>query len=175
MTRSSKRIPTAMQQIRFLNGVVDPSFAVHAHHAEVQRIVGREAADAEQSHGDGNVAGADELLERVHGAGNHDAVAGENERALCRVEKLARRDRTPLFRDWHAGASAEAFGAEASQSNSAVACCASLVMSTRTGPGRPHAGDHEGFADGARDVFRPRVTTTLCFVMGMVMPVMSIS
>ena len=40
--------------------------------------------------------------------------------------------------------------------NSAEACCASLVMSTRTGPGRPLTGDQKGFANGARDVFRAR-------------------
>jgi len=35
-------------------------------------------------------------------------------------------------------------------------------------------GDQEGFTEGARNVLR-FVTTTLCLVMGMVMPVMSIS
>ncbi len=54
------------QQIGFLNGVIDPSFAVHAHHAEIQRIAGREAADAEQRHGDREMAGANELLEGLH-------------------------------------------------------------------------------------------------------------
>ena len=44
-------------------------------------------------------------------------------------------------------------GAAASKSKRAEACCASLVMSTRTGPGRPRAGDLEGLADGGGDVF----------------------
>src|SRR5260221_588280 len=34
------------QQIRFLDCVIDPGFAVHAHHAEIERIAGRKAAKA---------------------------------------------------------------------------------------------------------------------------------
>ncbi len=36
------------EQIGFLDGMVDPGFAVHAHHPQVQRVAGREAADAQQ-------------------------------------------------------------------------------------------------------------------------------
>ncbi len=53
------------QQIGFLDGVIDPSFAVHAHHAEIERIGGREAADAEQRHRDGNVAGVGQIRESL--------------------------------------------------------------------------------------------------------------
>src|ERR1700675_4843644 len=63
------------EKIGFLNGVIDPGFAVHAHHAEVHRIGGREAADAEQGHGHGNVRGANKLFESAHRAGKHDAAA----------------------------------------------------------------------------------------------------
>src|SRR2546430_2626360 len=66
------------------------------------------------------------------------------------------------------------FGAQASQSNCVVACCASLVMSTSTGPGRPPLA----MTNASRIVRATSpacVTTTLCLVMGMVMPVMSIS
>ena len=38
------------QQVGFLNRGVDPGLAVHAHHAEVQRVRRRDAADAEQRH-----------------------------------------------------------------------------------------------------------------------------
>src|SRR4029077_6662 len=76
------------EEIGLLNGVVHPRFAVHAHHAEVQRIIGREAADAEERHGDGIIAGADELLKGAHRAGNHDAVAGKNNGAFGGVEHL---------------------------------------------------------------------------------------
>ena len=53
---------------------------MHAHHAEIQRVAGREAADAEKRHGDGIVSSADKLFEGTHRAGNHDAVSGEDER-----------------------------------------------------------------------------------------------
>src|SRR5207244_6603540 len=49
------------EQVGFLNGVVDPSFAVHTHHAEVEGIIGRKAADAEECHGNRKIARADEL------------------------------------------------------------------------------------------------------------------
>src|SRR5208282_416624 len=44
------------EKVGFLNGMIDPSFAVHAHHAKIHRIGSREAADAEQGHGNGDVA-----------------------------------------------------------------------------------------------------------------------
>ena len=47
-------------------------------------------------------------------------------------------------------------GSVASQSTSHELVCASLVMSTSTGPGRPLAGDGERFADRRRDVFGAR-------------------
>src|SRR6266446_10591120 len=61
------------EEVGLLNGVVNPGFAVHAHHAEVQRIIGRETADAEERHGDRIIARSDELLKGAHRAGNHDA------------------------------------------------------------------------------------------------------
>ena len=39
------------QQVGVLDGVVDPGLAVHAHHAEVERMMRRQRADAEQRHG----------------------------------------------------------------------------------------------------------------------------
>src|SRR6266849_3615275 len=66
------------------------------------------------------------------------------------------------------------FGADASQLNSAEACWASLVMSTRTGPGRPLLAIRKA-SRMVRATSSAFVTTTLCLVMGMVMPVISIS
>ena len=43
------------QQVGFLDRVVDPGFAVHAHHAEVERMRRGDAADAEQRHRDRNL------------------------------------------------------------------------------------------------------------------------
>ena len=53
------------QQVGFLDGVVDPRFAVHAHHAEVERMRGREAAEAEQRAGDGNLRLFGELAHQL--------------------------------------------------------------------------------------------------------------
>src|SRR5713226_6858772 len=74
------------EEVGFLNGVVDPGFAVHAHHAEIERIIGREAADAKERHRDWIIAGADELFKGSHCAGNHDPMAGKNDGALGGVE-----------------------------------------------------------------------------------------
>ena len=52
------------QQIGFLNGGIHPGFAVHAHHAEVQRVRRRETADAEQRHRHRNLRLLGERLER---------------------------------------------------------------------------------------------------------------
>src|SRR5713101_1115492 len=76
------------EEVGLLNGVVNPGLAVHAHHAEVQRIIGREAADAEERHGDRMIARSDELFESAYRSGNHDAMAGENEGALGGVQHL---------------------------------------------------------------------------------------
>src|SRR4029077_2702439 len=69
------------QEIGLLDGIVYPGFAVHAHHSEVQRIFGREAADAEQGHGYRIISGAHELLKSFHRTGNDNSVPGENQRA----------------------------------------------------------------------------------------------
>src|SRR5207245_254838 len=74
------------EQVGFLDGVVDPGFAVHAHHAAVEGVIGREAADAEERHGDRIIASADELLKGAHRAGNHDAVTGQNDGAFGCVQ-----------------------------------------------------------------------------------------
>ena len=55
------------QEVGLLDGVVDPGLAVHAHHAERERVGGGEGAEAEQGAGDGDVAAlgeGDDLLAR---------------------------------------------------------------------------------------------------------------
>ena len=42
------------EEVGLLNRGVDPGFAVHAHHAEVERMRRRKRADAEQRHRDGD-------------------------------------------------------------------------------------------------------------------------
>jgi len=70
------------------NGVIHPRFAVHAHHAEIERIVGREAAAAEQCHGNVELASANELLEGFIAPEMHDAVPGKNQRTLGGIEEF---------------------------------------------------------------------------------------
>ncbi len=76
------------QQIGFLNGVVDPGFAVHSHHAEVQRMRSGERAQAEQSQGNGDAGLLRQGQNFRHGAGNDDAVSGQNQRPLGFVDQL---------------------------------------------------------------------------------------
>jgi hypothetical protein len=76
------------QEIGFLHGRIDPGFAVHAHHPEVQMMTGREAANAEQRHGDRDVGLLGKRLECRFGAAKHDAVAGQDERPLGGIKKV---------------------------------------------------------------------------------------
>src|SRR5262249_36015398 len=62
------------EEIGLLNRVIDPSLAVHAHHAEIERVGGGETTDAEKCHRDGEVAATHKLRERTHRAGDHDSV-----------------------------------------------------------------------------------------------------
>src|SRR5258708_24449439 len=78
------------QQIRFLDCVIDPGFAVHAHHAEIERIAGREAANAEERHGYWEIPGVHELVEHAHRAGDHDSVPREDQGPLGGVEQVNR-------------------------------------------------------------------------------------
>ena len=45
------------EEVGGLDGVVDPGLAVHAHHAEVERVGGGEGAEAEEGGGDGDAVG----------------------------------------------------------------------------------------------------------------------
>ena len=78
------------QQVGLLNRVVDPRLAVHAHHAEVERMRRRHAADAEQRHRDRNLRALGEREDLALGARQHDAVAGENQRPLGAVDQRDR-------------------------------------------------------------------------------------
>ena len=82
------------QQVGLLNRGVDPGFAVHAHHAEVQRVRRRHAADAEQRHRDRDLGALGELPDDGRGVRQDDAVAGEDQRPLGRVDQLERARRS---------------------------------------------------------------------------------
>ncbi len=79
------------EQVGFLNRVVDPRLAVHAHHADVERMAGREAAEAEQRHRDRRVDALGELPHFLHRAALQDALPREDDRPL----RLRESDRPP--------------------------------------------------------------------------------
>ena len=56
------------QQVGFLDRGVDPRLAVHAHHAEVERVRRRDAAEAEQRHRDRDLGPLGEVPDDVRGA-----------------------------------------------------------------------------------------------------------
>ena len=93
-----------------------------------------------------------ERLQRRLATAEDHAVSSEDQRPLGRVDQRSgpRHDRRTRL------AANDASGAAASQSNSHDACCASLVMSINTGPGRPVAAIEKGLAHGRRDVLRAR-------------------
>ena len=88
------------QQIRFLDGGVYPRLAVHAHHAEVQRMRRGDAADAEQRHGNRDPRPFGELANGLGRSREDDAVTGEDHRPLGGIDQTKRRrkrvrDRSP--------------------------------------------------------------------------------
>jgi hypothetical protein len=86
------------QQIGFLNRVIDPCLAVHAHHPEVERMRRGDAANAEQRHGNRDLRALGELDDLLLDPGQHDAVAGENQRPLGGVDQLERVARLAVAR-----------------------------------------------------------------------------
>ena len=125
------------QQVGFLNGVVDPGFAVHSHHAQVQRMRSGKRAQAEQSQSHGNAGLLRQGQNFRHGARDDDAVPRENQRPLGIVDQLQGLRVLAFPRAKGRDDSRATAACAASQSNSQEDCCASLVMSTSTGPGRP--------------------------------------
>ena len=79
------------QEVGFLNRGIDPRFAVHAHHAEVERVRRRERADAEQRHRDRNAGALRELANERHRAREQDAVTGKDHRPARAVNQFERR------------------------------------------------------------------------------------
>ena len=70
------------QEIGLLDGGVDPRLAVHAHHAELQRVRGGDRAEAEERRGDRDLLRLCEGEDFAFGARLDDAVAGEDDGLL---------------------------------------------------------------------------------------------
>ena len=78
------------EKVSFLDGVVDPRFAVHAHHAQVERMRRREAAEAKQRESHGNLRALGERADLLHRARFCNAVASENHRPFGSCESVRR-------------------------------------------------------------------------------------
>ena len=78
------------QQVGLLNRVIDPRFAVHAHHADVERMAGRETAETEQRHRHRRVDPLRELPHFGHRAALQNALARKDDRLLAERIRSAR-------------------------------------------------------------------------------------
>ena len=76
------------QQIGILNGVVDPGLAVHAHHAQIERVRSGECPKAEQRERHGNLRALGQGAYLLLRAGFDDAVAGEDDGPLGVANQL---------------------------------------------------------------------------------------
>ena len=82
--------PEGQQQVGFLDGLVDEGLAVHAHHAQVERVVGWEAAQPQQGHRDRGVGTLGKLLQLGPGSAHQHAPPRQNDRVFGRLDHLGR-------------------------------------------------------------------------------------
>ena len=125
------------QEVAFLEHEVGAAGRVHADHAEEERMVVRQRAEAEQRRGDGDRRRLDEPRERV--AARPPAITPaptSNDRPLRRDRSARRRARRP-----RRGARQRIGRAGLRQTSRASigSFCTSFGMSITTGPGRPDA------------------------------------
>ena len=141
------------QQVGLLNGFVDPGFAVHAHHAQVQHVRSRQSAEPEQRQRHGNARSFGERLHLFLGARDQNPVPGENQRPLRAADQfqrlfvllLRRREIGPVAAHLRRGAFPIEF---------AEALLRVLGDVDQHRPGAPGLGDVHRFANGGRDFVR---------------------
>ena len=140
------------QQVGLLDGVVDPGLAVHAHHAERERMVRGEAAEAEQRAGDGDLLALGEGEDLGFGAGVRDAVAGEDDGLLCGLDEF-----DGLLDRGGFGAQHGVRAVGRGRGGFEVERCGGLLRVLgdvdEHGAGPAGLRDLEGLADGGGDVF----------------------
>ena len=83
-----KAHPAGNQQVGFLDGVVDPRLAMHAHHAQVQFVGGGKAAQAKQGTGHRDLRPLRQRAHLAHRARLDDAVPGKDQRPLGGEDQL---------------------------------------------------------------------------------------
>ncbi|MPN11219.1 hypothetical protein SDC9_158520 [bioreactor metagenome] len=76
------------QQVGFLNGLVYPGFAVHAGHAQCQRMVAREGAQPQQGTGHRRTGALRQGEQLLHGAADEHAVTGNDDRLFGRLDHI---------------------------------------------------------------------------------------
>ena len=74
--------PHADDEVGLLDGAVDVHLAVHAGHAEVERMRLGKRADPEQRRDDGNAGSLGQRAQLIVGVAENDAVPGHDERPL---------------------------------------------------------------------------------------------
>ena len=141
------------EEIGMLDGVVDPGLAVHAHHAEGERVGGGEGSEAEEGAGDGDLLALGEGDDLVAGAGFDDAVAGEDEGLFGVADEFdgvaaSRRTRRGA---WGAGGGRGGGGVEVEGRGGLLGVLGDV---DEDGAGAAGAGDLEGFADVRRRCLR---------------------
>ena len=89
------------QKIGFLDRMIHPRLAVHAHHAQVQRMRSREAAQPQQRQRHWNLRPLCQRLQLLHRAGLHHAVSRKNHRPLRIANQIHRILQAALFHAQH--------------------------------------------------------------------------
>ena len=99
------------QQIGLLNRVIHPRLAVHAHHAQVQRMRGGEAAQPQQRQRHRNLRALGQSADLLHRARFNHAMAGQNHRPLGVANQLRSLCQPGVFHAaaWGAGDAAAAW------------------------------------------------------------------
>ncbi len=79
------------QQVGVLDRQVAVGLAVHAHHAQAERMRGREAAQSQQGAGHRRLGLLGKLPQLLHRAGHQHAMPGQDHRALGLRDQAPRR------------------------------------------------------------------------------------
>ena len=153
--RSSKRAPRAISRSLRCSVGDRRGVAVHARHAEAQRVVVGERAARHQRGDDVDVGQLGELAHLLGGAGLEDAAADVEHRALGLQDQPGRlldHPRVALGRSAGSPGSDAMTSSSVGQYHSIAFCSTSLGTSTSTGPGPPGRGEVERLADRQREV-----------------------
>ena len=155
VTRSSKRMPKASSRSASWMARVHPRLAVHAHHAQVERMRRRERRRSRAASSPPGISRPlGEPADDVHRAGDEDAVTGEDERALGRVNQIERvldlaRDGTVI------AAGSRAASVRRATRTRRELCCAVLRDVDQHRARTSRARHVEGLAHDARDFVGP--------------------